>query len=159
MLALETEKNNTFSRLEARKRWKRFWLVWGSGGRILERGRWKFESKCQHQQSSKRNEELVSVENRLLMTMNVSEHMGWVRNVVLMNVYFGSGKPHRVEISGRGGQMGRWGKCRDQLMSNPRKRWTDPVTARRVPSKWKREQGEQGEQGDNRVHNLSILCI
>jgi hypothetical protein len=29
-------------------------------------------------------------------------------------------------------------------MSNPRKRWTDPVTARRVPSKWKGEQGEQG---------------
>ncbi len=53
----------------------------------------------------------------------------------------------------------RWadeGKCRGQFMSNPRKRWTDPVTARRVPSKWK---GEQGEQGDNRVHNLSILCI
>jgi hypothetical protein len=23
----------------------------------------------------------------------VSEHMGWVRNVVLMNVYSGSGKP------------------------------------------------------------------
>jgi hypothetical protein len=39
-------------------------------------------------------------------------------------------------------------------MSNPRKRWTDPVTARRVPSKWK---GEQGEQGNNRVHNLSYV--
>jgi hypothetical protein len=49
--------------------------------------------------------------------------------------------------------MGRWGKCRGQFTSNPRKRWTDPVTARRVPSKWKGEQGEQGEQGDNRVHN------
>ncbi len=31
----------------------------------------------------------------------VSEHMGWVRNVVLMSVYFGSGKPHGVGISGR----------------------------------------------------------
>jgi hypothetical protein len=32
----------------------------------------------------------------------VSEHMGWVRNVALMNVYFGSGKPQGVGISGRG---------------------------------------------------------
>ncbi len=32
--------------------------------------------------------------------------MGWVRNVVLMNVYFGSGKPQGVGISGRGGA--RW---------------------------------------------------
>ncbi len=32
----------------------------------------------------------------------VSEHMGWVRNVVLMSVYFGSGKPPGVGISGRG---------------------------------------------------------
>jgi hypothetical protein len=50
-------------------------------------------------------------------------------------------------------------------MSNPRKRWTDPVTARRVPIKLKGKQGEQGEQGeqreqgDNRVRNPSILCI
>jgi hypothetical protein len=36
----------------------------------------------------------------------VSEHMGWVRNVVLMNVYFGSGKLQGVGISGRGGA--RW---------------------------------------------------
>ncbi len=37
----------------------------------------------------------------------VSEHMGWVRNVVLMNVYFGSGEPQGVGISGRepDGQM------------------------------------------------------
>jgi hypothetical protein len=37
----------------------------------------------------------------------VSEHMDWVRNVVLMNVYFGSGKPQGVGISGRepDGQM------------------------------------------------------
>ncbi len=32
--------------------------------------------------------------------------------------------------------MGRRGKYRGQFTSNPRKRWTDPVTARRVPSKW-----------------------
>jgi hypothetical protein len=37
-----------------------------------------------------------------------------------------------------------------QFTSNLRPRWTDPVTARRVPSKWTkdyREQGEQREQG------------
>jgi hypothetical protein len=32
----------------------------------------------------------------------VSEHMGWVRNVVLMSVYFGSGEPQGVGISGGG---------------------------------------------------------
>jgi hypothetical protein len=36
------------------------------------------------------------------LVTTVSEHMGWVRNVVLMNVYFGFGKPHGVRISGRG---------------------------------------------------------
>ncbi len=44
---------------------------------------------------------------------SVSEHMGWVRNVVLMNVYSGSGKPRGVGISGKGrGQMGKMGKCK-----------------------------------------------
>jgi hypothetical protein len=32
----------------------------------------------------------------------VREHMGWVRNVVLMNVYLGLEKPQRVGISGEG---------------------------------------------------------
>ncbi len=79
----------------------------------------------------------------------------------------GSGKPWGVGILGRGGaRWARWGKCKGQFMSNPRKRWKDHITARRVPSKWKGEQrgtkgnkGEQGEQGDHRVHNPSILCI
>ncbi len=98
-----------------------------------------------------------------LRIQSVSEHMGWVRNVVLMNVYFGSGKPQGVGISGRGGA--RWadgGNVKGQFASNPRKKWTDPVTARKVSSKWKGEQGEEGEQGeqaDHCVHNLSILCI
>jgi hypothetical protein len=34
--------------------------------------------------------------------VNVSEHMGWVRNVVLMNVYLGLEKPQGVGISGGG---------------------------------------------------------
>ncbi len=84
--------------------------------------------------------------------------MGWVRNVVLISVYFGSGKPQGVGISGRGPD-GQVREMQGQFTTNPRKRWTDPVTARRVPNKWKGEQGEQGEPGDNRVHNLSILCI
>ncbi len=37
-----------------------------------------------------------------IMFVPVSEHMGWVRNVILMSVYFGSGKPQGVRISGRG---------------------------------------------------------
>ncbi len=73
-------------------------------------------------------------------TGSVSEHMGWVRNVVLMSVYLGLGNPRGLGFQ-VGGQMCRRGKYRGQLTSNPRKRWTDPVTARRVPSKWKGEQG------------------
>ncbi len=39
---------------------------------------------------------------KLSRVVVVSEHMGWVRNVVLMSVYFGFGKPQGVGISGRG---------------------------------------------------------
>jgi hypothetical protein len=94
----------------------------------------------------------------------VRELVGWVRNVVLMNVYWvgknpgGSGfRPHGLER-----EMG------SQFTSNPGTRWMDPVTARRVPSKWSRvEQGEQGEQGiivyiqlvSSRVYNGMIEVI
>jgi hypothetical protein len=61
--------------------------------------------------------------------------MGWVRNVVLRNVYLGLEKPQGVGISGEG-THGRVREMRgSQFASNPGKRWTDPVTARRVPSK------------------------
>ncbi len=47
-----------------------------------------------------------------------------------------------------------------QFTSNPGTRWTDPVTARRVPSKWRRvEQGEQGEQGNNRVQTIYLVRV
>ncbi len=36
------------------------------------------------------------------MHILVSKHMGWVRNVVLMSVFFGFVKPQGVGISGRG---------------------------------------------------------
>jgi hypothetical protein len=75
--------------------------------------------------------------------------MGWVRNVVLMTVYSGSGKPRGVGILDRGGaRWVGWGKCKGQFTSNPRERWTDPITARSIPSKWKR--GIRGARG--------ILC-
>jgi hypothetical protein len=76
----------------------------------------------------------------------VSEHMGWVCNVVLMNVYSGFGKPRGVGILGRGGaRWAGWGKCKGQFTSDLRERWTGPITARRVPSKWKK--GNKGSKG------------
>jgi hypothetical protein len=63
--------------------------------------------------------------------------MGWVRNVVLMNVYLGLEKPQGVGISGEGPHRQVREMRGGQFTSNPGKRWTDPVTARRVPSKWK----------------------
>ncbi len=47
----------------------------------------------------------------------VSEHMGWVRNVVLMNVYFGSGKPQGVRISGRGARWADEGNAGVSLLA------------------------------------------
>jgi hypothetical protein len=41
-----------------------------------------------------------------------------------------------------------WGEGWDrggQFTSNRETRWTDPVTARRVPSKWKSVKGSKGE--------------
>ncbi len=46
-----------------------------------------------------------------------------------------------------------WGKGRDrggQFTSNLRPRWTDPVTARRVPSQYKgAERGARGDKGQS----------
>jgi hypothetical protein len=50
----------------------------------------------------------------------VSEHMGWVRNVVLMNVYFGSGKPQGVGISGRGGARWADGEMQGSVYEQPK---------------------------------------
>ncbi len=75
--------------------------------------------------------------------------MGWVRNVVLMNVYFGSGNPVGTGFRVGKGPDGKMGKCKGQFTSNLRERWTDPIAARRVPSKWKK--GTRGARG--------TLCI
>jgi hypothetical protein len=50
----------------------------------------------------------------------VSEHMGWVRNVVLMNVYFGSGKPQGVGISGGEGPDGQMGEMQGSVYEQPK---------------------------------------
>ncbi len=49
--------------------------------------------------------------------------------------------PGHLEGEGSGKGWVRGG----QFTSNLRPRWTDPVSATRVPSKWKREQGEYEE--------------
>ncbi len=49
----------------------------------------------------------------------------------------------------RGAGLGEGRERGGQFKSNPRPRWTDPVTARRVPSKWKgTRKGEQGGKGE-----------
>jgi hypothetical protein len=44
------------------------------------------------------------------------------------------------------------GKFKGQFTSNLRERWTDPIAARRVPSKWKK--GTKGTRGAR-----GTLCI
>jgi hypothetical protein len=37
-------------------------------------------------------------------------------------------------------------------------RWTDPVTARRVPSKWRMEnRGAKGSKGEQKEHAMTLL--
>jgi hypothetical protein len=93
--------------------------------------------------------------------VSVSEHLGWVRYVVLIKCVFGSGKPWGVGISGWG-PHGLDEGTKSQFTSNRETRWTDPVTARRVPSKWikgnKRNKGSKGNKGNNGSTGL-IGCI
>jgi hypothetical protein len=57
-----------------------------------------------------------------------------VRDVILMNVYLDLGNSGGRDF-GMGGKWARGGKWEDQFTSNLDTRWTDPITARRVPSK------------------------
>ncbi len=91
------------------------------------------------------------------------ELVGWVRNVVLMNVYFDLENPRGSGFRVRG-HVGQVREMRSQFTSNPGKRWTDPVTVRRVPSKWrgtnkwsKGNKGEQREQGNSYVHTIYVI--
>ncbi len=76
---------------------------------------------------------------------------GWVRNVILIKYMFGSGKLRGVGIFGWELQ-GLNNGTRGQFTSNRGTRWTDPVTARRVPSKCtkgnKRSKGSKGNKGN-----------
>ncbi len=52
-----------------------------------------------------------------------------------------------------------WGKG-GQFTSNLRPRWTDPVTARRVPSKQKGvERGAKGRQGEGKKQKECTMYI
>ncbi len=46
--------------------------------------------------------------------------MGWVRNVVLMDVHSGSGKPQGVGISGGGGARWRDGEMQGSVHEQPK---------------------------------------
>jgi hypothetical protein len=51
---------------------------------------------------------------------SVSKHMGWVRNVVLMNVYSGSGKPRGVGIWVGEGPDGQDGEIQGSVYEQPK---------------------------------------
>ncbi len=57
-----------------------------------------------------------------------------VRDVVLMNIYLDMGNSGGSGFL-NGGCMNKGWEWEDQFTSNLGTRWTDPVTARRVPSK------------------------
>jgi hypothetical protein len=52
---------------------------------------------------------------------SVSEHMGWVRNVVLMNVYLGLEKPQGVGISDGEGPDGQVRETKGSVYEQPDK--------------------------------------
>jgi hypothetical protein len=85
--------------------------------------------------------------------------MGWVRNVVLMNVYSGSGIPRGVGFLGKGGPDGLdGGKLGVSLRATQGRGGRIPSQQGGFQVSGKGNKGEQGEQGDHCVHNLSMLC-
>jgi hypothetical protein len=68
--------------------------------------------------------------------MIVSKHMGWVHNVVLMNVYLGLEKPQGFGISD-GGPDGQVRETKGSVYEQPEKEVDGSCHSRRVPSKWK----------------------
>jgi hypothetical protein len=58
--------------------------------------------------------------------------------------------------------MGQVREMGSQFTSNPGKRWMDPVTARRVPSKWRGTnkgcKGNKGSKGNSYVHTIYSRC-
>jgi hypothetical protein len=93
---------------------------------------------------------------------SVSEHMGWVCNVVLMNVYLGLEKPQGVGILDEGARWAGEGNEGVSLRATRERggRILSQQGGFQVSGKGQQgKQGEQEEQGDNHVHNLSHLCI
>ncbi len=87
-------------------------------------------------------------------TVIVSELMGWVRNVVLINVYLDLENPggSGLRVGGYMSQVREWGS---KFTSNLGTRWTDPVTARRVPSNQRRvERGAKGSKGKYAMYSI-----
>jgi hypothetical protein len=60
---------------------------------------------------------------------------GPVHNVILIECIFRSGNPGGSGFWVKGNRWGTGGNKGGQFTSNREKRWTDPDTARRVPSK------------------------
>ncbi len=91
---------------------------------------------------------------------HVRELVGWVRNVVLVNVYLDLGNPGGSGLGRVVYEPGE-GNGEVSLQAIWERRWTDPVTARRVPSELRRtKQGsKRGEnsKGNDRVHIHSRL--
>jgi hypothetical protein len=65
---------------------------------------------------------------------SVSEHLDRVHNVVLINVYLDLRNPRGSGFWAKGAH-GLVREQRGQFTNNREQRWTNPVTARRVPSK------------------------
>ncbi len=73
----------------------------------------------------------ISAEFSVVLVLDL---VSQVRNVVLMNVYLGLGNPGGSGFW-NGGYMSQGREVGSQFTSNLDTRWTDPVAARRVPSK------------------------
>ncbi len=94
--------------------------------------------------------------------LGVSEHMGWVRNVVLMNVYLGLEKPQGVAISGEG-PHGQVREMRGVSLRATRERGGRILSQQggfqvSGEGQIRGARGARGE-GDNHVHNLSRSCM
>ncbi len=76
----------------------------------------------------------ISLSNSLQEITLVLDLVSQIRDAVLMNVYLDLGNPGGSGFWD-GGYMNKGMEWEDQFTSNLGTKWTDPVTARRVPSK------------------------
>ncbi len=79
--------------------------------------------------------------------LSVLDLVSQVRDAVLMNVYLEVRNPRGRDFE-IGGYISKGREMGSSVASNRRPSWTDPVTARRVPSKWKGiGKGSKGARG------------